>query len=224
MSEKVITVGIADDHSLFREGIRLILRDFDNIELTLEAENGRDLLTKLKNGIPDVLLLDLEMPEMDGIETLKTLKSDAAYYEIKVIILTMHKEERMITYLMELGANGYIMKDTEPREIEQAIRTVYEEGFYFSDEVSHAMLQGLKQKTKKPPKIGDNYHLTEREKEVLKLIAKGLTTAEIGEKLFISTRTVEGHRKNLLSKLGARNTASLIMKAIKEGLISEHDL
>lgn len=220
MNEKVITVGIADDHALFREGVRLLIENFDNIELILEAENGRALLTKLKNKIPDVLLLDLEMEEMDGIETLKYLKVDAAYDELKVLILSMHKEERMIAYLMELGANGYIMKDAAPSEFELAIRTVYKEGFYFNESVSHAMLGSLKQKTKKPPKIGNNYQLTEREKQVLQLIADGLTTTEIGEKLFLSKRTIEGHRKNLISKLNVRNTAALIMKAVKEGLIT----
>ncbi|MEM6719754.1 MAG: response regulator transcription factor [Bacteroidota bacterium] len=220
MSEKVITVGIADDHGLFREGIRYIIENFDNIELILEAENGRDLLTKLKNKTPDVLLLDLEMEVMDGIETLKYLKADAAYEEIKVLILSMYKEERMIAYLMELGANGYIMKDAAQHELESAIRTVYKEGFYFNESVSHAMLGSLKQKTKKPPRIGNNFQLTEREMEVLQLISDGLTTTEIGEKLFLSKRTIEGHRKNLISKLNVRNTAALILKAVREGLIS----
>ncbi|PTX63693.1 LuxR family two component transcriptional regulator [Kordia periserrulae] len=220
MNEKVITVGIADDHSLFREGIRLIVDDFDNIELTLEAENGQDLLTKLQNNTPDVILLDLEMPKMDGVETLKRLKEDCNYQELKIIILTMHKEERMIAYLMELGANGYLMKDAEPAEFEEAIRTVYEEDHYFNESVSHAMLKSLKDKSNKTPTLRNNYQLTSREMEVLELIAKGLTTTEIGKKLFLSTRTIEGHRKNLIGKLGARNTATLIIKAVKEGLIS----
>jgi DNA-binding NarL/FixJ family response regulator len=224
MSEKVITVAIADDHALFREGVRQILRNFDNIDLIMEAENGQDLITKLKNKVPDVLLLDLEMQVMDGIETLKYLKQEAAYEDLKVLILSMYREERMIAYLMELGANGYLMKDADPDEFELAIRTVHKEGFYFNEHVSHAMLGSLKQKTKKIPSLGNNFQITEREMDVLQLIAQGMTTTEIGEKLFISNRTVEGHRKNLLSKLDARNTASLIMKAIKAGLISEHDL
>jgi DNA-binding NarL/FixJ family response regulator len=224
MKEHLIKVGMADDHALFREGVGLIINNFEGIELILEATNGRELLTKLKNKIPDVILLDLEMPEMDGVEVIRHLKEDAAYQEIKVVILTMYKEERMMAYLMELGANGYLMKDANPSEFEKAIRAVYKDGFYFNDEVSRAMLSGLQQKKKKPPMLGNNYQLTEREMDVLTLIATGLTTTEIGAKLFISKRTVEGHRKNLLSKLGARNTASLIIKAIKEGLISEHDL
>ncbi|AXG69730.1 transcriptional regulatory protein DegU [Kordia sp. SMS9] len=219
MNEKVIKVGITDDHLLFREGVKLILENFENIEFILEADNGKDLLTKLKNGIPDVVLLDLEMPVMDGIETIKELKANPAYQELKVIILTMHTEERMIAYAMELGANGYITKDAVPSEFELAIRTVYSQDYYFSDHVSQAMLKGLRNKTKKAPKIGADYHLTARETEVLQLIAEGFTTQEIGDKLFLSKRTIEGHRKNLISKLGVRNTASLVVKAVKENLV-----
>jgi DNA-binding NarL/FixJ family response regulator len=220
MNEKVINVGIADDHLLFREGIRLIIDDYENTQLTLEAENGQDLLTKLQNNTPDVILLDLEMPKMDGVETLKYLIENSIYPDLKIIVLTMHKEARMIAYLMELGANGYLMKDAEPAEFEEAIRTVYEEGHYFNESVSQAMLKSLKDKSGKVPTLKNNYQLTSREMEVLQLIAKGLTTSEIGEKLFLSKRTIEGHRKNLISKLGARNTATLIVKAVKEGLIS----
>ncbi|MGH1384972.1 response regulator transcription factor [Kordia sp.] len=218
MNNKTIKVGITDDHALFREGVKLIIDNFEGIEVILEAENGRELLTKLKNEVPDVILLDLEMPEMDGIETTQKLRE--YYPDIKVLILSMHKEERMITYLMEIGANGYILKDAAPGEFEEAIRSVYEKGFYFNESVSFAMLNGLKDKTKKPPKIGKDYHLTSREMEVLALIAQGLTTAEMGEKLFLSSRTIEGHRNNLLSKLDAKNTAALIIKAIQEKLIT----
>ncbi len=219
MNTKVITVGIVDDHSLFREGVKLIIRDFEGIEATLEAENGRSLLMKLKNDIPDVVLLDLEMAVMDGVETIKELKANPDYQELKVIILSMHKEERMIAYLMELGANGYLMKDSQPSDFELAIRTVCKDDYYFNDHVSQAMLSSLRNKTKNAPKIGADYHLTAREIEVLQLITQGFTTQEIGEKLFLSTRTIEGHRKNLISKMGVRNTASLVVKAVKEKLV-----
>lgn len=218
MTNHPINVGITDDHSLFREGVKLIIENFENIEVVLEAENGHDLFTQLKNSVPDVLLLDLEMPVMDGIDA--TIKLREAYPEVKILILSMHKEERMITYLMELGANGYLLKDSSPEVFFEAIKTVYQKGFYFNEFVSHAMLNGLKDKSKTTPRIGKDFHLTSREIEVLALIAEGFTTVEIGEKLFLSKRTIEGHRNNLLGKLGAKNTASLIMKAIKENLIT----
>ncbi|WP_298513684.1 response regulator transcription factor [uncultured Kordia sp.] len=217
MTNQTISVGIADDHMLFREGVKLIIENFENITPVLEAENGHDLFTQLKNNVPDVILLDLEMPVMDGIEATQRLREE--YPDVKILILSMHKEQRMITYLMEIGANGYLLKDAAPETFEEAIRTVYAKGFYFNEFVSHAMLNGLRDKSKTPPKIGKDFHLTSREEEVLALIAEGLTTVEIGEKLFLSKRTIEGHRNNLLSKLGAKNTASLIIKAIKENLI-----
>ena len=217
MTEKNIQLGLVDDHNLFREGIKSLLDKISNVTLVLEAVNGKDMFTKLKNDVPDVILLDLEMEEMNGVDA--TLKLQEEYPEIKVLILTMHKEERMISYLMEIGANGYLLKDTTREELEEAIKTVVKNGFYFNEFVSQALLKGLKNKSGRPLTIGKDYHLTARELEVLELIAEECTTAEIAEKLFLSTRTIEGHRKNLISKLGVKNIAGLVIKAIKEKLI-----
>ncbi|WP_298418596.1 response regulator transcription factor [uncultured Kordia sp.] len=217
MTEETIKLGLVDDHNLFREGIKSLLDKISGVTLVLEAVNGKDLFTKLKNDVPNVILLDLEMEEMNGVDA--TLKLQEEYPNVKVIILTMHKEERMISYLMEIGANGYLLKDTTREELEEAIKTVVRKGFYFNEFVSQALLKGLKNKSGKPLKIGKDYHLTARELEVLELIAQECTTAEIAEKLFLSVRTIEGHRKNLISKLGVKNTAGLLIKAIKEKLI-----
>lgn len=213
-----IKLGLIDDHNLFREGIKLLLKKIPGIQLVLEAVSGKDLLVKLNDVVPEVILLDLEMGEMNGVDT--TIKLKELYPDIKIIILTMHKEERMTSYLMEIGASGYLLKDTNQQELEEAIRGVHEKGIYFNPFVSEALLKGLKNKTHKPPKIGKNYYLTSRELEVLELIAKECTTAEIAEQLFLSARTIEGHRKNLISKLGVKNTAGLIVKAIKDKIIS----
>ncbi len=215
---ETIKLGLVDDHNLFREGIKSILKKITDFSLVLEAVSGNDLLKKLNDSTPDVILLDLEMEDMNGVDA--TLKLKELYPEIKIIILTMHKEERMTSYLMEIGANGYLLKDTNQQELEEAIRSVYEKGIYFNPFVSEALLKGLKNKSHKPPGIGKNYQLTSRELEVMELIAKECTTAEIAEQLFLSVRTVEGHRKNLISKLGVKNTAGLIMKAIKDKIIS----
>ncbi|MDH7446204.1 response regulator transcription factor [Aquimarina sp. 2201CG14-23] len=215
---KRIQLGLVDDHNLFREGIKSLLDKMNNIELVLEAVSGKDLLAKLNNTTPDVILLDLEMEEMNGVDA--TVKIKELYPDIKIIILTMHKEERMISYLMEVGANGYLLKDTNQQELEEAIRSVFEKGFYFNPFVSQALLKGLKNKTNKPPIIGKDYHLTTREMEVLELVTKEYTTAGIAEELFLSIRTIEGHRKNLMIKLGVKNTAGLIIKAVKEKIIS----
>lgn len=219
MKKKRINVALVDDHRLFREGVTLILKQDTEIEVVLEAENGQCFLNLLKTkNSPDVVLLDLEMPVMDGIETTKTLRE--AYPEIKVIIVSMYKDDRMIAYLMEVGAHGYLLKDASSEEFIHAVKTVYQKGMYFNERASNAMLNGLRDKRRKPPKVGSDYQLTARELEVLELIAEGLTTAEIGEKLFLSVRTIEGHRKNLISKLNVRNTAALIVKAVRENLIT----
>lgn len=215
---ETIKLGLVDDHNLFREGIKSLLHKMSDISLVLEAVSGKDLLTKLNNVVPDVVLLDLEMEDMNGVEV--TQKVQELYPDLKIIILTMHKEERMISYLMELGANGYLLKDTNHQELEEAIRSTYKNGFYFNSFVSEALLKGLKHKTNKPPAIGKDYYLTTRELEVLELITREYTTAEIANELFLSTRTIEGHRKNLISKLGVKNTAGLIMKAVKDKIIS----
>ncbi len=215
---ETIQLGLIDDHTLFREGIKSLLSKMTNIDLVLEAVNGKQLLAKLNNIVPDVILLDLEMEEMNGVDT--TIKLHQLYPKMKIIILTMHKEERMISYLMEVGAHGYLLKDTNQKELEEAIRSVYEKGFYFNAFVSNALLKGLKSKTDKPPVIGKDYHLTSRELEVLELITQEKTTSEIAEQLFLSIRTIEGHRKNLTTKLGVKNTAGVIIKAIKEKIIS----
>ncbi|GAB5522484.1 MAG: response regulator transcription factor [Roseivirga sp.] len=216
---KTINAAIVDDHALFREGITLLLSRVEEIELIFDVESGPELLESLKIKIPDVLLLDLDMPGMNGIETFKAVHE--LYPELLVLVLTMHKEERMIAYLMELGVNGYLLKDTSREELKKAIITVYEEGMYYNDRTAQAMLGGLKRKTKAPPKLGQEIILSRREQQVLELIAEGLSNKEIGEKLFVSTRTVDGHRTSLLQKFNVHNTAKLIMMAVKKGFLPE---
>lgn len=213
----MIKIAIADDHKLFREGLRFLMDQMDDLEVVFEASNGKELLEQMENHEPDVLLLDLDMPEVDGLEALKQLRP--RFPSLGIIILTMHSDSKMVAYLMELGANSYLLKDTSPEEFRKAISSVIQEGFYFNKLVSQAMLTGLKGQSKKKPTLNDTETLTTREIEVLELICQEYTAKEIAEKLFISHRTVEGHRKNLIEKLGVKNTAGLIVKAIKEGII-----
>ncbi|MDJ1498215.1 response regulator transcription factor [Cytophagaceae bacterium DM2B3-1] len=210
----MINVGIADDHSLFREGIRMIIDSMEGIQLTLEAESGKDLLSQLKEITVDVILLDIEMKDISGIETLKTLSIQ--HSKPKIIVLSMHTEPRMISYMMEQDANGYLPKDVKRDELELAIRTVYEKGMYLNEMVSKSLLAGLKNRSKKSL---PSMELSPREKEILELICQEYTMQEIGEKLFISERTVEGHRKNICIKLDVKNTAGLVRKAVLLNLI-----
>lgn len=211
----MIKLALTDDQRLFRKGLVMLLRDMAGAEVVLECANGEELLQGLKKMAVDIVLLDLEMPVMDGVETMHKLRAE--HPEVKVIILSSHDGENVIKHLMELGANGYMPKNAEPDEIDLAIRSVADTGYYFSDTVSNAMLHGLVKGKKVKPTFEDIDPLSERELEVLRGICQERTTAEIGEKLFVSPRTVEFHRNNLLLKTGARNTAGLVVYAMANG-------
>jgi DNA-binding NarL/FixJ family response regulator len=213
----MIKIAITDDHKLFRRGMNGMVSDFEEIEVLFEAGTGQELLDELKNTSIDLVLLDLEMPEMDGIATTPVLRDQ--FPDVKIIILTMHDDDQMIAHLMELGAHGYLLKDAEPEEVETAIRTTIENGFYFNERVSKAMLAGLVQKKKIKPTFSHQTELSEREVEVLKLICQEFTSQEIADKLFISKRTVEGHRNRLLEKIGAKNTVGLVVFAAQHGML-----
>ena len=212
----MIKLALADDQNLFRKGMSMLLRELHGMEVTLECANGKDLLKAIGVVPVDIVLLDLEMPVMDGVETMKRMRTD--HPEVKVLVLSMHSEEKFIVHMMELGANGYLLKTAEAAEVETAIRSVAESGYYFSDMVSQVMLQGLVKKDKVRPYFNVVDPLSERELEVLKLICAEKTTPEIAEQLFLSPRTVEGHRNNILLKTGARNVAGLVVFAMTNGI------
>ncbi|MFK8105335.1 MAG: response regulator [Saprospiraceae bacterium] len=216
----MIKLAICDDQVLFLRGLKYIIADFDEIEIIIEVTRGEDLLEQVKFNRPDVVLLDMKMPGMDGIEVTRFLRTN--FPEIKIILLSMYDEERLITHVLEIGANGYLLKNEEPEILKEAIESVMTKDYYFNDYVANALIKGLKRKersAKAPISFKAPSHLTTRELEILKLISEELTTAEIAKKLFISVRTVEGHRKNLMEKTGVRNTAGLIIFAIKNKLI-----
>ena len=212
----MIKLALADDQALFRRGMAMLLRDMADVQVVFECSNGEELLTGLKGNAVDIVLLDLEMPVMDGMEAMRRIKED--HPQVKVIVLSMHSEEKFIVHLMELGANGYVVKTAEPDEIENAVRAVASSGYHFSEMVSRVMLQGLVKKEKLKPTFSDVDPLTERELEVVRLICQELTTTEIAGKLFLSPRTVEGHRNNVLQKTGARNTAGIVVYALTKGI------
>lgn len=220
MTNESIKIAIADDQVLFLKGLKFIIETFDNIELVLEAQNGSELLKKLEEIEVDIILMDLKMPVMDGMEA--TIEVRKLYPDIKVIFLSMHDDERLISHMMKIGASGYLLKNESPEVVRDAIIAVAEKGFYFNDYVSKALLSGLHSKNSVVDlkhHFKEKMHLTKRELEVLDLICRAYTTTEIGEKLYISKRTVEGHRKNLIEKTGVKNTAALIVLAIKNGLV-----
>lgn len=220
-----IRVAIADDQVLFRKGMMAIVDGFDGMQITLEADNGRLLLDALATDRPrpDVVLLDLSMPELNGVETTKLIHK--SYPDLKIIILSVYGEDRFVTHLMDLGVNAYLLKNVEPVEVERAIRAVVEKDFYFNESFLTALKNRMR--VKKPRLLLTEdlpSTLTAREKEVLALICKQLTAFEIAERLCLSIRTVDGHRANLLEKTGARNTAGLVLFALKTHLLDPTDL
>lgn len=211
-----IRIAIADDHQLVRSGMVMILRDNPEFVVVQQASNGRELLDGLDQSKPDVVLLDLEMPVLGGQDTLVEIRK--LYPDIRVLMLTMHNNEAFIIQMMELGANGYLIKNTEPEEVVKAIHKVVEAEFYFSEEVSKAMLRGISNPELKNKDTLDGHGLTEREVDVLRLICEEKTTTEIGEALFLSPKTIEGYRKALMDKTEAKNMAGLVLFAIRHGL------
>ncbi|MGB3527499.1 MAG: response regulator transcription factor [Flavobacteriales bacterium] len=212
----MIQIALVDDQVLFRRGMALLLRDMADVRVVFECANGEELLTGMRDNAVDIILLDVEMPLMGGMETLAHLRR--SHPEVKVIMLSLHTEVELFVDAMEKGANAYLLKIAEPVEIENAIREVAESGYHFSDRVSQAMLHGLVKRQQVKPSYKDVDPLSERELEVLRAICQELTTTEIAGQLFISPRTVDGHRNNLLLKTGARNTAGLVVYAMTKGL------
>jgi len=217
-SKSVIKVAIADDHALFRSGVKTALSIKKDVELIAEADNGMQLISLLKHVEPDVILLDIQMPIMDGITTLPEIRK--LYPHVKVIILSMHNDHSMISRLMEIGANSYLTKNSDPETIYQAIKTCFEQEFFFNDLTNKALLTGLRTKRVEQP-MNEDVQLTEKETRILKLMCEEKTTREIADLVDISPRTVEAIRDKLKTKTGAKSMAGLVMYAVKNGIVDE---
>lgn len=216
-----IRIALCDDHTLFRVGMSTILGQVHDVDLILEAANGQELIDRMPGKMPDVVLLDLQMPVLDGTATADYIREH--WPLVKIIILTMHDEDRMVLHLLEKGVSGYLLKDAEAGEVEKAIRTVMDEGVYLNDFITKVMLRKMTNKTR-VEKVNPGFYnskilLSEREKEVLTFICEGMSTNQISEKMFLSPRTVEGHRLRILEKTGTKNTAGMVAYAFKNDLV-----
>jgi DNA-binding NarL/FixJ family response regulator len=217
----IINVIICDDHVLYRAGVKAALSSKKDIKVIAEADNGSHLLNLLKAiHLPDVILLDIQMPIMDGIATLPELKK--LYPGIKIIMLTMMDDQSMITKLMELGANSYLTKTSDSEIIYEAIKTCYEQEFYFNSLTNKALLNNLRQKIPSSIKLHqEDAILSEKEITVLRLMCEEKSTREIAEAVELSPRSIEAIRDKLKTKTGAKSTAGLIMFAVKNKLLDQ---
>jgi NarL family two-component system response regulator LiaR len=210
---KPIRVLVVDDHAIMREGICLLLARCKDIEVVGEAADGRQAIDAVARCDPDVVLMDIAMPEMDGLAA--TREIHARFPSTRVLVLTQHESKEYVMPLLRAGASGYVVKSTRSGELISAIRTVHAEGAYLSPHITPAVVNGIAASSNAEEDI-----LTEREIEVVRLVAEGLNSREIGERLNISVKTVDTHRANILAKLDMHSTAELIKYAIRKGIVS----
>ncbi|MGN6180032.1 MAG: response regulator transcription factor [Mucilaginibacter sp.] len=216
-----IKISIVDDQNLFRESLALLIDTVDTFEIVSASDSGLTFLEKLKDADipkPEIVLLDMDMPGMNGIELNGILNKEHPY--MRVIILSVHVQPLLIAQMINAGAAAYLAKNCNKEELILAIETVHKTGFYFNNNVLRAIQNASGNKMIAQRNISNvPVHLTGREIQVLRLICKEMSNAEIAEALFLSTRTVEGHRNNLLIKTGCRNTAGLVLFAIKYSVV-----
>lgn len=208
-------IAIADDHQIVLDGLKALIREYADFELIADANNGQEMV-KLVNTLKlDLVLMDIDMPIMNGIQATQEIKK--THPDIKILILSMHNEKGVIQKVMEAGADGYILKNSDHKELLDAVRKVASGQKYFSSDVTMTLLNPSNGQSSEDNKVLSE--LTEREIEILKLIAEGFSNKEIGDKLFISHRTVDTHRTNLMKKLDVHNIAGIIKFAIKNKLV-----
>ncbi len=208
---------IAEDHTILRQGLKALLRSSDNLEVVGEAEDGLETIRCVEKKNPDLLLLDLNMPKMDGISVIKEVKK--RHSAIKIIVLTMHKQEEYILEAFKSGAEGYCLKASSHDELIMAINAVLSDKFYISPEISEKVLEGFLEGQKSIKEKSSWDTLTQREREVLKLVAEDYQNKEIADYLCISVKTVEKHRANIMEKLDLHSASALTAYAIEKGLI-----
>lgn len=212
-----INILIADDHKIVRDGIISLLANENEFNIVAEAEDGYTVLDILKEEQVDIIIMDISMPKMNGIEC--TLKVKQLYPDIQVLILSMYNEEQYVNEVFKSGASGYILKNSGKEELINAVKKVSSGKPYYSPEITQTYIKSLVKPPKKKTEIDNKINeLTSRELEVLELIVNEFSNQEIAEKLFISIRTVDAHRRNLLFKIGAKNTAGLVKFAISRGI------
>jgi DNA-binding NarL/FixJ family response regulator len=215
--EKPYRVVIAEDHTILREGLRSLLSSDSNLEVAGEAEDGREAVRRVDELSPDLILMDLSMPRMNGLDAIREIRGRNP--GTKILVLTVHKTEEYVLETLRAGADGYVLKDASHPELVTAIMSVLEGKRYLSPGISEKVIEGYLEGRKALKTVSSWESLTNREREVLKLIAEGYKNREVAEELCISLKTVEKHRANLMRKLDLHNTAAITALAIEKGLV-----
>lgn len=209
---------LTDDHSLLRNGLASLVKDLGHTVL-FEADNGKDFISKLDTKqLPDIILLDINMPEMDGYETAQWIKTN--HPDVKVLALSMYDNETSIIRMLKCGARGYILKDSEPAELKAAIHALMDKGFYYSDLVSGKLMHAINKMDDESGDLKSLVPLNDRETDFLKYSCTELTYKEIADKMFVSPRTIDGYRDALFEKLHVKTRVGLVMYAIKNGIVN----
>jgi DNA-binding NarL/FixJ family response regulator len=218
MEKKKYKVIIVDDHKLFRDGLKFVIMQIDNLEVVAEASNGKEFLDIIDFHEADLVLMDISMPELNGIEATK--QAMARNPKLKILALSMFCDEEYYFQMIQAGVMGFVLKESGKNELEEAINAILKGESYFSQKLLREIIININNPAQKLKAQNEqNIELTKRETEVLKLICEGMSNSQIAEKLFISLRTVEGHKSNLITKTGVKNSISLVMCALKNKLV-----
>jgi DNA-binding NarL/FixJ family response regulator len=212
-----IKIILTDDHRIFRDGIKSLLSENEEIQIIGEASDGFELMEMLKMSTPDLVIMDITMPKLSGIEVTKQISS--LYPEMGILILSMHTNEEFVINSIKAGAQGYLPKDTSKEELLKAIHAIYNGGEYYSKNVSDSFLKNFARRFKVEQTLKENDELTKREIEILQLAAGGSSNKEIADQLYISIKTVDAHKNHIMQKLKLKNTAELVIYAIKNKII-----
>ena len=215
--KKKITIGVAEDQKIYRDGLVNLLNDNDSCKVTIEAENGMEMLMKMKGNIPDVVLLDYRMPELNGIEVAKKIRQK--YESVKILLLSMYDNQEFVVRAVECGANGYLSKDDKPTEIIKAVESVLATGYYLNDRTSKCLIGELVRQGKVVPSFEGVVEFSRVEMQIIKYICEEKSAAEIGVLLYRSKRTIDGYRSGIMKKIGAKNVVGIVMYAAKHKLI-----
>jgi RNA polymerase sigma factor (sigma-70 family) len=217
MTDRTLRVVIADDHTVVRQGIRSVLEEVEGLVVVAEAGDGQEALDRVAEHSPDVVVLDVSMPVKSGLDVTRELREDGGR-DVRILILSMHEDPEYILQAVRAGADGYVLKDAAPAELRDAVQAVHEGREYFTARVTHQLSVGLRREIEAEQLRTRLESLTNREREVMLLVAEGLTNREIGERLEISPRTVETHRERVMSKLRVRSVAELTRFVVEHGL------